>query len=133
MFLYFHVIFLNVKEIIMIVPNTNYRFAGIVYEHRRDSLRLTNQIIRIICLMRDAKWRTLKEISELTGDPEASVSAQLRHLRKERFGSHIVNKRLRDNWPNTWEYQLLWNDNGRTKDIGNPWGSRLETQESIQN
>ena len=83
--------------------------------------------------MRDAKWRTLKEISELTGDPEASVSAQLRHLRKERFGSHIVNKRLRDNWPNTWEYQLLWNDNGRTKDIGNPWGSRLETQESIQN
>ena len=28
-----------------------------------------------------------------TGDPPESVSAQLRHLRKERFGSHTVEKK----------------------------------------
>lgn len=45
--------------------------------------------------MMDHAWRTLDEISSLTGDPPASISAQLRHLRKERFGSHIVEKRRR--------------------------------------
>ena len=29
-------------------------------------------------------WRTLRSIADCTGDPEASVSAQLRHLRKDR-------------------------------------------------
>jgi hypothetical protein len=38
------------------------------------------------------EWRTLAEISELTGDPPASISAQLRHLRKARFGAHEVRK-----------------------------------------
>ncbi|KKL56177.1 hypothetical protein LCGC14_2247980, partial [marine sediment metagenome] len=36
---------------------------------------------------------TLCEIEDLTGDPPASISAQLRHLRKERFGAHTVERR----------------------------------------
>lgn len=43
--------------------------------------------------MADGQWRTLAEISAVTGDPPASVSAQLRHLRKPRFGAHLVEKR----------------------------------------
>jgi hypothetical protein len=43
--------------------------------------------------MRDGEWRSLAEIERSTGDPPASVSAQLRHMRKPRFGAHIVSKR----------------------------------------
>jgi len=58
--------------------------------------------------MRDGEWRTLGEISEATGHPEASVSARLRDFRKPRFGGHTVNRR-RGKWVggSWWEYQLL--------------------------
>lgn len=72
---------------------TTPRFAGADYDHARDSLRLSGQLERVYRVMITGQWRTLKRIAEMTGDPEASVSAQLRHLRKERFGSHIVTSR----------------------------------------
>jgi hypothetical protein len=57
--------------------------------------------------MKDGQWRTLEEIAQATGDPQASVSAQLRHLRKNKFGSYIVNKRSRgDREHGLWEYQV---------------------------
>lgn len=68
------------------------RFNGSNYDHQRDSARLTGQLLRIWHVMQDSRWRSLAEISALTGDPPASVSAQLRHLRKPRFGAHTVNK-----------------------------------------
>jgi hypothetical protein len=68
------------------------KFAGADYVPSRDDKRLTGQIERVYSLMADGKWRTLKEIALATGDPEASVSAQLRHLRKERFGGHTVER-----------------------------------------
>ena len=40
----------------------------------------------------DGKPRTLAEISAATGDPQASVSARLRDLRKEKFGGYIVTR-----------------------------------------
>jgi hypothetical protein len=54
--------------------------------------RLTGQLERIFTLMKDGVPRTLSDISLATGDPPASISAQLRHLRKPRFGSHTVHK-----------------------------------------
>jgi len=88
----------------------NPRFDGSNYDPIFDDKRLTGQINRIYSLMVDGKWRTLEEISKLTGDGQASISAQLRHLRKERFGSHIVNKRNRGNRESgLYEYQLLKN------------------------
>lgn len=42
--------------------------------------------------MLDGKWRTVADISQATGDPENSVQAQLRHLRKPRFGAYIVSR-----------------------------------------
>jgi len=86
------------------------RFDGPAYEPEHDQVRLASQIDRIYNLMKDARWRTLGEIEDKTGDPQASISAQLRHLRKERFGSHRVDKRRRgDPWKGLYEYRLTVN------------------------
>lgn len=69
------------------------RFDGPAYIPDRDDPRLTAQIGRIFALMRDGKWRTLAEVANACGAPEPSVSAQLRHLRKPRFGGHTVERR----------------------------------------
>jgi hypothetical protein len=68
------------------------RFAGSEYEPMRDDVRLTGQLLRIWNVVSDQRWRSLDEIAQATGDPQASISAQLRHLRKERFGAHEVEK-----------------------------------------
>jgi hypothetical protein len=67
-------------------------FAGADYVPRRDDKRLLGQFEKVRSLMLDGGWRTLAQIAEATGEPPASVSAQLRHLRKERFGSYRVEK-----------------------------------------
>jgi hypothetical protein len=46
--------------------------------------------------------RTLQEIADATGDPHASISAQLRHLRKPRFGAYAIDKRRRTPSGGTW-------------------------------
>jgi hypothetical protein len=58
-------------------------------------------------------WLTLRELSQLTQYGEASISAQLRHLRKPKYGSHVVEKRVRHDsvvreveHGATWEYRL---------------------------
>lgn len=58
-----------------------------------DTPRLNEQARRVYDLMADRQWRTLAQIAEATGDPEASVSARLRDLRKIRFGGHTVERR----------------------------------------
>ena len=68
------------------------RFNGPEYIPGRDQARLTSQICRVWNCMNDGKWKTLKEISLAIGAPEPSVSAQLRHLRKARFGSHEIER-----------------------------------------
>jgi hypothetical protein len=89
------------------------RFNGPAYDSELDRKRLTGQILRIFNLMKDAEWRTLFEIEFLTADPPASVSAQLRHLRKKRFGSHTVERRPRGDRKNgLYEYRLIVNKDG---------------------
>ena len=83
------------------------RFNGSDYEPKLDDKRLCGQIKRVYDLMQDGRWRTLDEISFMTQDPQASVSAQLRHLRKERFGSHEIEKRPRGDRVNgLFEYRM---------------------------
>lgn len=82
-------------------------FNGSDYVPKFDDTRLRGQIKDIYELMKDGKFRTLREISDLTGHPEASVSAQIRHLKKARHGSHVVNKQPRgEREKGLWEYQL---------------------------
>ena len=55
----------------------------------------------------DAGWMTLREIAELTNYGEASISAQLRHLRKPHFGGYVIVKRRRGPVMNgAWEYRI---------------------------
>lgn len=70
-------------------------FNGSDYVAPRDDDRLAGQQLRIWQLMQDGQWRSLTAIEKATGDPQASISAQLRHLRKPRFGSFVVDKRHR--------------------------------------
>lgn len=80
-------------------------FDGSTYQHARDSARLGEQMLAVLSVMADGKWRTLAAIAAETNAPEASVSARLRDLRKERFGSHTVNREyLRRG---LYQYQLL--------------------------
>lgn len=71
-------------------------FDGDDYQPKRDYVRLAGQCLDIFNLMKDGKWRTLNQISYETGHPHASVSAQLRHLRKDRFGAHTVERQYID-------------------------------------
>ena len=85
-------------------------FDGAEYDPKSDDTRLTGQIKRVWECMKDSRWRTLREIEDITGDPQASISAQLRHLRKLRFGLHTINKRPRGERENgLFEYQLIIN------------------------
>lgn len=86
----------------------NAKFNGSDYIPLFDDERLTGQIKRVYSIMIDGVWRTLSDIEKLTSDPQASISAQLRNLRKPRFGSHTLNKRNRGERENgLFEYQLL--------------------------
>jgi len=90
--------------------NMSFRFNGSDYNAKLDKKRLTGQILRVYNLMKDNTWRTLSEITDAIGDPPASVSAQLRHLRKKRFGEHTVNKNRRGTRESgLFEYQLIIN------------------------
>ncbi len=65
---------------------------GRTYNHKRDGERLKGQHGRVWAAMRCGEWFTLAELSRVTCDPEASISARLRDLRKCKFGSHIIQR-----------------------------------------
>ena len=69
-------------------------FDGADYIAQRDQQRLAGQILRVYEVMADGRWRTLRELADASGAPEASASAQLRNLRKARFGRHEIQRQL---------------------------------------
>jgi hypothetical protein len=70
-----------------------------------DGDRMGKQFMRVWNLMADAKWRTLREIEEQTGDQQASISARLRDFRKKLYGGFAVGRRRRVG--GLFEYQLV--------------------------
>ena len=66
---------------------------GATYVYSRDGQRLHKQHNRVLAAMQDGQEHTLAEIAAKTGDPEASVSARLRDLRKPKFGSYNIVRR----------------------------------------
>lgn len=84
---------LNIFEQNTEIEKEKLRFNGPDYVASRDNIRLGTQLKKILKLMIDNKWRSLKEISDIVNAPESSVSAQLRHLRKPRFGSYEVERK----------------------------------------
>ncbi len=91
-------------------PQTPATF-GPAYDVEIDGQRLRTQLEKLAdfmayCNSIDA-WVSLAEIEEQTGIPQSSASAQLRHMRKREFGSHIVEKRRRETAAGgTWEYRV---------------------------
>lgn len=67
-------------------------FDGSTYDEGRDEARLVLQVARVKAALEKADWITLRQLSEQTGAPEASVSARLRDLRKIRWGSHRIDR-----------------------------------------
>jgi len=80
-------------------------------------LRRQREVIRDVMLSAGqcATWLTLDELAKLTHYPPASISAQLRHMRKPRFGAYEVVKRCRtvdkamraEGFGAVWEYSVL--------------------------
>ena len=82
---------------------------------RQTVLRTQREVLRDVMLSAGAcgAWLTLHELAGLTHYGEASISAQLRHLRKPQYGGFVVEKQLRENQVvrgkeirSVWEYQL---------------------------
>ena len=86
-------------------------FHGSDYDEEHDCMRLTGQRLKIFLLMEDGVWRTLREIEDLINEPQASISAQLRHLRNDKSGNFEVDKRRRgEPKSGCWEYKLTYNN-----------------------
>jgi hypothetical protein len=68
-------------------------FDGETYDEERDRARLSSQLNRVWAATADRLWHTLGGLSEILGEPEASISARLRDLRKERFGRYRVKRK----------------------------------------
>lgn len=80
---------------------------GATFDPTLDRARLNRQAQVVFDLVKDHQWRTLREIAAATGEPEASISARLRDLRKVRFGGWIVDRRRRgDPSCGIFEYRL---------------------------
>src|ERR1700756_2852035 len=64
----------------------------------RVRLRPQREVLRDVMLSANecGAWLTLAELSAMTRYPAASISAQLRHLKKPRFGNYELEKRMRD-------------------------------------
>jgi hypothetical protein len=83
---------------------------------KRGMRRRQRDVLSAVMLSaRDCEtWLTLDELSRLTHYPPASISAQLRHLRKREHGGYLVEKRQREiakalrgeDFGTVWEYQL---------------------------
>lgn len=87
------------------------RFDGDVYDPRKDDVRLTAQLGRVLEAMTNAAharhYITVNEIHELTGDPAPSVLAQIGHLRKKKHGQYLIwRQRRHGSLSATWEYLL---------------------------
>lgn len=86
------------------VTQKEFKFDGHDYDLPRDYKRLSTQLEAILNLMIDSQWRTLEQIALKTGAPHASVSAQLRNLRKKKNGGYIIDRQYLDN--GLYQYRL---------------------------
>lgn len=80
--------------------------GGETYVPEFDYERLNGQAKRVFDLMADGKWRTLREISAETKDPEASVQARMRDFRAGKHG-RLDAQAERVDGSSLWRYRLL--------------------------
>jgi hypothetical protein len=68
-------------------------FDGATYEASKDQQRLSRQLRGVYEAVRVPGWYTLRQLSEIAHASEASVSARLRDLRKDKFGGFTIERR----------------------------------------
>ena len=73
-------------------PDRARAFDGATYDHRFDYERLQGQLKAVFDLMSDQRWRTLSDIGTAVEGSEASLSARLRDLRKQKYGAHQIQR-----------------------------------------
>lgn len=83
---------------------------------KRVRLRTQREVLRDVMLSANecGAWLTLGELATMTRYPAASISAQLRHLKKPQFGNFALAKRMREAADTfsarahgvVWEYRL---------------------------
>lgn len=71
-------------------PESPNAFDGALYNPATDDQRLYRQIGRVFNALANGRWWSLTDLAAVTDDPVASISAQLRHLRKAKHGSWII-------------------------------------------
>jgi hypothetical protein len=82
-------------------------FDGVTIVPEFDRIRLGKQLRRVLQCLLIGDWLTLAEIRHRTRDPEASISARIRDLRKPKFGGHTIDRRRRgEPSDGLWEYRL---------------------------
>ncbi len=59
-----------------------------------------SQLERVKNVMLDGKWHTINDLRWATNDPESSISARLRDLRKSRYGGYNVERARISNFRN---------------------------------
>jgi hypothetical protein len=88
-----------------------FQFSGRTFDVTFDLERLSAQQVRVMAAMSDGKWRTLEEaqtrIKALFGkrDPEASISARLRDIRKFWGEEAMESRRRGEDALGLWEYR----------------------------
>lgn len=68
----------------------SHHFDGTTFNPALDGPRLCRQLDAVRSVMASGAWLTLRQISIAAKCSEASASARLRDLRKQRFGGHMV-------------------------------------------
>lgn len=79
----------------------------LLWEREQDRKRISAQRQAVFDLMKDGEWRTLREIEEATGYPQASISARLRDFRKRQYGGFTVWKSRSGPGRGTYRYAVL--------------------------
>jgi hypothetical protein len=83
------------------------RPRGETFDAELDGHRLARQLTAVRdYMLRADGWRTLDEISRITGAPPASVSARLRDLRRPASGGYTVERRRRRPGGGLYEYRV---------------------------
>ena len=82
------------------------QFDGETIDVAQDQDRLGKQLDAVRCALDGGRWWTLSELSVRVRAPEASVSARIRDLRKERFGGHRIERRRVQDGNGLHEYRL---------------------------
>lgn len=87
-------------------------FDGVDVKPVFDRDRLSGQLLDVFDFMSDQEWHTLRDIEEGTCHGQASISAQLRNLRKARYGGHVIERR-RSQFKESGLYYYRLNNGGR--------------------